>query len=76
MDKSITLTLTRRLTALLLVAGIWACTPDIQSTGNSAVSEREGSMNLEKSTADMVPAIPEMDAAAPAAFETASFGLG
>ena len=76
MGKSTSMTLTRVLTALFLAAGIWACTPDIQSIGNSDVSEREGSMNLEKFTVDMVSAIPPLDAAAPSVFETASFGLG
>ena len=76
MDKSTSTTISGLLTAILLAAGIWTCTPTMESTGNPGSSKEEGSMNLEKHSTDVLPAIPALDAAAPAEFETASFGLG
>lgn len=63
---------------VLLVAAllIWGCTPNMDSAGNTESSAKEGSMNLEKHTEKYTPVIPALDAAAPAVFETASFGLG
>jgi regulatory protein YycH of two-component signal transduction system YycFG len=61
---------------LVMTLFLWGCTPNRESMGNTDSKLKESSMNLEKHTEKYSPVIPALDAAAPAVFETASFGLG
>jgi hypothetical protein len=64
----------------LLFTGIlsllWACSPAMDSQAGQESKTREAAMNLALKTETDSLAIPPIDAAAPAVFETASFGLG
>lgn len=63
--------------ALLVVTlFMWGCTSNTESMGHPESTSKEGAMHLEKHAQHNSPVIPALDAAAPAVFETASFGLG
>jgi hypothetical protein len=57
----------------MLVAG-WSCAQN--SEHERAFELKESSMMLEKENQFSMPAIAPIDAAAPADYETATFGLG
>ena len=70
---------TTRLGCLLflgMLLFLWACTPTMDSQANHEAKTTEADMNLAYKLQTESPAIPAIDAAAPAVFETASFGLG
>lgn len=50
--------------------------PTLTAQTSHASKTTEGSMSLAYKTESVSPQIPPIDAAAPAVFETASFGLG
>lgn len=60
---------------VLFVALGWACTPD-RASRPPLFEVKESSMSVGTNLQPPDPAIPSIDAAAPAHFETASFGLG
>lgn len=53
-----------------------ACSPTMDSQVGQESKTTEAAMNLALKTETDSPVIPPIDAAAPAVFETASFGLG
>ncbi len=55
---------------------LWACSPTMDSQANHESKTTEAAMNPAPIIETESPAIPPIDAAAPAVFETASFGLG
>jgi hypothetical protein len=55
---------------------LWACYPTMDSQASHESKTTEADMNLAYEIEAEAPAIPAIDAAAPAVFETASFGLG
>lgn len=59
-----------------MLSFLGACSPTMDSPTNHEAKTTEASMNLAYKTKTDAPAIPPIDAAAPAVFETASFGLG
>ena len=59
-----------------MLSFLGACSPAMDSQTNHEAKTMETSMNLAYKTETDAPAIPPIDAAAPAVFETASFGLG
>jgi hypothetical protein len=70
---------TTRLSCLFflgMMSFLWACSPTMDSQANHESKTTETAMNLAHKIETESPAIPPIDAAAPAIFETASFGLG
>ena len=61
---------------LVMIGMMNGCTTNLDSIGHTKSSAKEEGMNLDKPMEKATPVMPVMDAAAPAAFETASFGLG
>ncbi len=59
---------------ILLLLG--ACSQAMDSQASHEAKSTEAAMNLAYKTKTDALAIPPIDAAAPAVFETASFGLG
>ena len=59
-----------------MLSFLWACSPTMDSQANHESKTTEATMNLAYKTETESSAIPPIDAAAPAVFETASFGLG
>ena len=59
-----------------LLSFLWACSQTMDSQANHESKTTEATMNLAQEIETDAPAIPPIDAAAPAVFETASFGLG
>ena len=59
-----------------LLSFLWACSPTMDSQTSDELKKTEATMNLAHKIETNTPAIPAIDAAAPAVFETASFGLG
>ncbi len=55
---------------------LWAFYPTMGSQAGQEPKTTEAAMNLAFKTETDILAIPPIDAAAPANFETASFGLG
>ena len=70
---------TTRLGCLLflsMLSFLWACSPTMDAQPKYESKTTEAAMNLAYKIETESPAIPAIDAAAPAVFETASFGLG
>jgi len=65
-----------RLGLLGMMTILWACSPAMDSRTGHDSTAKENDMNLAYQIETEPPAIPPIDAAAPAVFETASFGLG
>jgi hypothetical protein len=61
---------------MIMLAIPWACSPKMDPRTGDATQPSEESMNLAHQIQPESPVIPPIDAAAPAAYETASFGLG
>jgi len=61
---------------LVLSLLLWACQQNKASSADGAFPSKERTMNAEPHTNSIPPAIPPIDMAAPASYETASFGLG
>jgi hypothetical protein len=59
-----------------ILSFLGACSPTMDSQANHEAKTTEAAMSLAYKTETDAPAIPPIDAAAPAVFETASFGLG
>ena len=55
---------------------LWACSPAIDTQASKETKTTEADMNLAYTIKTDTPEIPPIVAAAPAIFETASFGLG
>jgi len=55
---------------------LWACSPTTDTQASHESKKTEADMNLAYKIETEAPTIPAIDAAAPAVFETASFGLG
>jgi hypothetical protein len=60
----------------IMLAILWACSPTMDPQADHAKQSSEDSMNLAHQFQSESRAIPPIDAAVPAVFETASFGLG
>jgi hypothetical protein len=61
---------------MIMLAILWACSPKMNPQADDAIQPSEDSMNLAHQIQPESPVIPPIDAAAPAVYETASFGLG
>lgn len=59
-----------------MLSFLGACSPTMDSQTRHEAMTTEATMNLAFKTETDAPAIPPIDAAAPAVFETAAFGLG
>ena len=59
-----------------MVALLWTGSPTAGTQAGQESKTTEAAMNLALKTTTDRPAIPPIDAAVPAVFETASFGLG
>ena len=59
-----------------MLSFLGACSQAMDSQASHEAKSTEAGMNLAYKTETDAPAIPPIDAAAPAVFETASFGLG
>lgn len=59
-----------------IVSLLLACSPTMDTQAGQDSKTAEANMNLAYQKKTDPPAIPVIDAAAPAVFETASFGLG
>jgi hypothetical protein len=59
-----------------MLSFLWACSPTMDSQASHESKTTEADMNLAHKIETESPAIPAIDAAAPAIVETASFGLG
>ena len=64
------------LSLLSMLAFLWACSPRMDSPASHESKTTEADMNLAYKLETETPTIPAIDVAAPAVFETASFGLG
>jgi hypothetical protein len=61
--------------SLFLLASGWSCSQNLETHGASEVKERSMTL-LENNRQPSPPVLPPIDTAAPAVFETATFGLG
>ena len=59
-----------------MLSFLWACSPSMDTQASHESKTTEVDMNLAYKIETESPAIPAIDAAAPAVVETASFGLG
>ena len=64
------------LSLLGMLTFLWACSPTVDTQASHESRKTEADMNLAHNLETESPAIPAIDAAAPAVVETASFGLG
>jgi hypothetical protein len=61
---------------VVILLFLWAGAPTKDAQANDESKKTEAAMNLAHKIETESPLIPTIDAAAPAAVETASFGLG
>jgi len=62
--------------ATILCMLVWGCPTNRSPTGDQSVAAKEQTMKTDQTAALWQPEIPPIDAAAPAHFDTATFGLG
>jgi len=59
-----------------MLAILWACSPAMDPQADQGTQPSEDPMNLAHQIQSEAPAIPPIDAAAPAVYKTAAFGMG
>ena len=76
MKKCCSVNVIGRLIIIGMLLPLWACSPAMDAAVDHESETTEDPMKLAHQVNTDLAAIPPIDAAAPARFETASFGLG